>query len=61
MAGQFHTAVFNVFSDQLRAEMTIWLTEQSAAGWEPISVMLTDAKQAQVLVVLRREIDQAHS
>ena len=59
MAGQFHTAVFGLTSDTARAEMAEWLTEQSAAGWEPVSISIVGGKSlvsgAQALVVVRRE------
>ena len=57
MPGRFHTAVFNVYSDELRKKMDDWLTEQSANGWEIVSVAFSPDRHApQALVVVRRDI-----
>lgn len=60
MPAQYHTAVFQIYSDELRAEMAAWLTEQSAAGWETLTVSIIASRTTQTpqaFVVLRRELD----
>lgn len=59
MPGQFHSAVFDIYNDELRDAMTAWLTEQSAKGWEPVSIMIVASKRVQTpqaFVVIRREL-----